>query len=116
MKAERVTTLLRQIIDAIDRVETYLRSRDHGSFMGTPLVQDAVIRQLIVIGEASGRILKQDPEFCAKHPGIPLREAYATRNFLTHGYDGINLDVVLRTVTVELPAFRKAILAMIDKV
>ena len=50
--------------------------------MSTPLVQDAVIRNFEVIGEASNNIEKYDSEFAAAHPELPLVYADQMRNDL----------------------------------
>ena len=55
---------------------------DEQAFMNTQLVQDAVIRNFEVIGEASNNIEKLYPEFAAAHPELPLAFAYQMRNVL----------------------------------
>ncbi|WP_231363474.1 DUF86 domain-containing protein [Thioalkalivibrio sulfidiphilus] len=65
--------------------------------------QDAVIRNLEIIGEAAGNIQKHFPEFSTKHPDFPLKAAYGTRNVLTHGYFKVDLSVVWKTAERDLP-------------
>jgi len=67
------------------------------------LVQDAVIRNLEVIGEASHRIATRFPEFAAQHPELPLSSAYQMRNAVAHGYFEIDLAIVWATVVIDLP-------------
>ena len=50
----------------------YTKDMDEQAFMNTQLVQDAVIRNFEVIGEASNNIEKLYPEFAAAHPELPL--------------------------------------------
>jgi hypothetical protein len=50
------------------------------------LVQDAVIRNLEILGEASNNIQKHFPAFAAQHPELPLAFAYQMRNAVAHGY------------------------------
>ena len=76
---------------------------DEQAFMNTQLVQDAVIRNFEVIGEASNNIEKLYPEFAAAHPELPLAFAYQMRNALAHGYFKIDLHIVWKTIQTDLP-------------
>ena len=76
---------------------------DEQAFMNTQLVQDAVIRNFEVIGEASHNIEKLYPEFAAAHPELPLAFAYQMRNALAHGYFKIDLAIVWKTIQTDLP-------------
>ncbi len=67
MKGDRL--YLTHILDAIEKIETYI-SVGHDVFVSTSHWQDAVIRQLEIIGEASKRLSKQ---LCSQHPEVPWR-------------------------------------------
>lgn len=69
----------------------------------TPLIQDAVIRNVEVIGEAANNIQRVHPAFADQHPEIPWQLMYAMRNRLSHGYDAIDLDLVWRAISDNLP-------------
>jgi len=71
--------------------------------------QDAVIRRLEIIGEAAGRIMKSDRRFAETLPELPLREACEMRNFISHGYDAVDLGIVWDTITNDIPALRRAL-------
>ncbi|WP_455930060.1 HepT-like ribonuclease domain-containing protein [Pseudomonas fluorescens] len=58
---------------------------------------------LIIIGEASTKIMDQHPDFAASHPQIPWRSMRGMRNRIAHGYFDINLDVVWDTIQEALP-------------
>lgn len=79
---------LRHILDAIARVEEYTRGVDQEAFERTPLVQDGVIRQIMVIGEAV-KLLSE--ELRDKYPSIPWRDVARMRDTLIHRYSGINV-------------------------
>ncbi|EQD52423.1 protein containing DUF86, partial [mine drainage metagenome] len=68
------------------------------------LVQDGVIRQLEIVGEAVVRISGQ---FRDKHPEWPWASMRAMRNHLVHGYANVRLDIVWETVVNDLPALVK---------
>ncbi len=77
---------LAQLLERIVRIEGFTRSGKK-SFLADPLIQDAVIRNLEVIGEASGRV---GAEYQAAHPEIPWREMAGLRNILIHDYESVN--------------------------
>jgi uncharacterized protein with HEPN domain len=76
---------------------------DEMTFLGNKLVQDAVIRNFEIIGEASNNIDKRFPEFVAAHPAIPLTSAYQTRNALAHGYFKVDFEIIWKTIHRDLP-------------
>lgn len=97
---------LEHLQQAIDRIQRYLQDVDHAGFLANDEKQDAVIRNLEIIGEAAGNIQRTFPDFAAQHPELPLKAAYGTRNALAHGYFKVDLDVVWKTVERDLPALK----------
>lgn len=85
---------LRHIQDAITRIEKYT-AQGRESFFEDTMVQDAVIRNLEVIGEA---VRSLPPELKRRHPEIPWRSITALRNVLIHEYFGVDLEMVKRHV------------------
>lgn len=67
------------------------------------LVQDAVVRNLEIIGEAAARIPNNDPAFIAAHPNMPWAAMRGMRNKMIHAYFNVDWDVVWRTVKLDLP-------------
>jgi uncharacterized protein with HEPN domain len=107
----RVADYLQHILDAIERIEGYLASGDEQSFMQSFMAQDAVIRNLEVIGEAAINVRSLDPAAAAQYPAWD--QICGMRNRLTHGYFDINLEVVWRTTQNDLPALRQHIKSML---
>ena len=70
--------------------------------MENNLVQDAVIRNFEIIGEASHNIESKFPQFAGAHPELPLAVAYQMRNAVAHGYFNVDLDIVWKTVNNDL--------------
>ena len=66
---------LEHIQQAIGRIQRYLRDIDHAGFLINEEKQDAVIRNLEIIGEAAGNIQRYFPDFTSKHPDFPLKAA-----------------------------------------
>jgi len=100
---------LRHIRDAIARVEAYTEGGRSAFFQDT-MVQDAVIRNLEVIGEA---VRNLSAEFRRKHPDTPWRSITALRNVLIHEYFGVDLEIVWRVVQRRLPILKRHVQALL---
>ncbi|MBN9473034.1 MAG: hypothetical protein ABS43_13290 [Bordetella sp. SCN 67-23] len=100
---QRLVDYLTHIVEAIERINYYTGGMDEGTFLRDQLVQDAVIRNFEIIGEASNNIEKRYPEFAAAHPELPLSFAYQMRNALAHGYFKVDFEIVWKTVQRSLP-------------
>jgi uncharacterized protein with HEPN domain len=78
------------------------------------LVQDAVIRNFEIIGEASNNIEKHYPDFAVAHPELPLSFAYQMRNAVAHGYFKVDFEIVWRTIHRDLPDLHKQVRELAD--
>jgi uncharacterized protein with HEPN domain len=96
---------LAHILECADRIERYL-GQDRETFLRDTLVQDAVIRNFEVIGEAAKRIPEQ---FRVVHAAIPWRLVAGFRDVLIHDYEGVDLERVWRIAKEDLPAVKTAI-------
>ncbi|MDP2479822.1 MAG: DUF86 domain-containing protein [Candidatus Palauibacterales bacterium] len=92
------------IREAIHRVQSYIHGLTKEAFLETPLVQDAVIRQLQIIGEAAKR-LSSDYRTCTSD--IPWSDITGMREKLVHDYMGVDLEAVWETVTRDVPELRE---------
>jgi uncharacterized protein with HEPN domain len=99
------------ILESLGKIEDYTRGgRD--AFMGSPLVQDAVIRNFEVIGEA----VKQIPDSLKlEHPEVPWRRIAGLRDVLIHQYMSVDLDAVWAIVDGELPEFRQVVAGILAR-
>ena len=102
-KARRVPDYLGHILKAIERIERYTDYMDELVFLGNELVQDAVIRNIEIIGEASNNIQRVDAEFAARHEDIPWLVMYTMRNRVSHGYDKVDMEIIWNTIQSDLP-------------
>jgi uncharacterized protein with HEPN domain len=100
---QRLPDYLNHILEAIERIEEYVSELDEMAFLGNKLVQDAVVRNFEVIGEASNNIEKRFPEFVAAHPELPLTSAYQMRNAVAHGYFQVDFEILWKTIQRDLP-------------
>jgi len=98
------TELLGDIREAIRRVEAYTRDIGYEEFLRDTKVQDAVVRNLEIIGEAVKR-LSQD--FKRKHPEIEWKKIAGLRDRIVHDYFGVNWDIVWDVVRHRLPDLKR---------
>jgi uncharacterized protein with HEPN domain len=112
-KAWRTSDYLNHMLDSIARIATYTDGLDRGAFEADLRTQDAVIRNLGVLGEAARNILRNDPAFVAAHPEVPWAQAYRMRNALSHGYADIDLETVWFAVRSDLPPPRDQLTALL---
>jgi uncharacterized protein with HEPN domain len=83
--------------------------------MTDTLLQDGVLRNLGIIGEAAHRLLADSPDYAANHPEIPLAKIYGTRNRITHAYEEVDLEIVWNLVLFDVPALHPKIVAALDE-
>lgn len=89
------------IVAAIDAILQYTDGMDRAAFVADRRTLDAVVRNLIIIGEAAGHV----PEpVVAANPQIPWARMRGMRDLAVHEYFGVDSDVLWDTVTVNLPA------------
>ena len=89
------------MITCAEKVLSYCAGLDQQAFVDNPLVYDATLRNLEIIGEAATHV---PPEARQANPQIPWRMLVATRNRLIHGYLGIDDDTLWSIVRDEVPA------------
>lgn len=92
------------ILDAIEKVFDYAAGQTYEDFLGDSKTQDAVARNIEIIGEASRSVSKS---FKAAHPQVPWRDMIDMRNTLIHVYFGILPDIVWDVIHKELPELKR---------
>lgn len=92
---------LRHILDAIKQIEEYVTGMDQGTFMNSRLVQDAVIRQFEIIGEATKNL---SPDIKKRFPDVPWKDMAGMRDKLIHQYFGVDIAAVWATIAQDLPS------------
>lgn len=93
---------LQHIRDAIGRIESYIGGGKE-AFFRESIVQDAVIRNLEVIGEA---VKNLSAEMRSRHPEIPWAGIAGMRDVLIHVYFGVRLETVWNAVEHRLPELK----------
>ncbi len=102
---------LAHILDAINQIEIYTADLSYSQFLRTRLVQDGVIRQLEIIGEASRNL---SDEFRTQHSDLPWQQIISLRNRLIHAYFDVNLGIVWDIIQNDIPSLKGKISELIE--
>lgn len=97
---------LEHILEAIGKIDRYTAGLDFQKFDKNELVQDGVVRELEIIGEAAKHISEK---FRTYHPAILWTDISGMRNKLIHEYFGVDAEIVWKTVTEDLPKLKSAL-------
>lgn len=107
---ERAEDYLAHIAEASTRANSYVQPLpDIYAFEQNQQIQDAVVRNIQIIGEAATQINRMAPEFVAQHPELPWAEMRRMRNIVVHTYFAVNLQILWQTVTEDLPKLKQQI-------
>lgn len=98
------------IRDSINKIIDYTSNINFEDFENETIIQDALIRQFEIIGEASSKLTK---DFRDKHNNIPWNRIIGMRNKLIHDYFGVEIKKLWDTVQEDIPIFKKDILKII---
>ncbi|HDD59763.1 MAG TPA: DUF86 domain-containing protein [Euryarchaeota archaeon] len=111
MKKDNVV-FLKHILDAINLIEDYLKDKEFQEFRNNHMLQDAVIREIEIIGEAAKKL---SVDFKNKYSDIPWRQIAGMRDKLIHGYFGVDLDAVWDTATIDVPSLKERLEEILKK-
>jgi uncharacterized protein with HEPN domain len=94
MSANRLPDYLDHMQQAATDACGFVEGLSKASFLADKRTQQAVIMNLIIMGEAATKVMDRYAEFAERHPEIPWRNIRGMRNRIAHGYFDINLDLV----------------------
>lgn len=103
---------LEDIINIIDEIDSFFENgeRRFDTYMSNTCLRRAIQMNISIIGEATNRILKLNPEIEIS----AARKIISTRNYLIHGYDSLNHDIIWGIVVRHLPLLKQEVLKLLD--
>jgi len=108
----RDSVYLLDIFKAAKLALSYLEGKTKEAFFKDIQCQDAVIRRLEIIGEASGRV---SVDTTTKFPNLPWKKMVSMRNLMIHEYEDVDLSIVWDTVQNDLPPLVSLLEPLIPK-
>jgi uncharacterized protein with HEPN domain len=97
---------LDDILESIVWIERYTKRMTAHKFIDAQLEQDAIVRRLIIIGEAANHL----PKSITKKLLVPWRDIIGMRNFIVHDYSKIIPEVIWKTIKNDIPSLKEAII------
>jgi uncharacterized protein with HEPN domain len=111
----RIPDYLNHILEAIHRIGKYTADVTEISFLTNSLVQDAVVRNFEIIGEAARNIARYHPNFAKIQSHIPWSDLYTMRNRISHGYFSVDFEIVWKTIERDLPPLHHQVQSLLKE-
>jgi uncharacterized protein with HEPN domain len=112
---DRTEDYLEHILKALSRIQRFTDGKSKTDFIADELLQDGVLRNLGIIGEAAHRLIAEAPNYAASHPEIPLAKIYGTRNRITHAYEEVDMEIIWNLVLYDVPDLLPKIVAALSR-
>jgi uncharacterized protein with HEPN domain len=111
----RVIDYLGHMLEAVQLASSYIEGLDEDGFLADRRTQQAVILNIVVIGEAATKLASEAPELVERNPDVPWKGMRGMRNRMAHGYFDVDLTIVWQTVQSSLPALAERLTAIRDE-
>ena len=112
MNQSAVPSLLHDLLRHAERTgDIYVKCGGRKSFENDATAQDAILWNLVVIGEISVRL---GESFHGAHPEIPWRSVIAQRNVIAHGYDVLDWSRLIAVVENDIPGLGRHVRVLLD--
>jgi uncharacterized protein with HEPN domain len=103
---------LEDVLDAVGKIRRYVAGMSYAQFRGDSKTQDAVIRNLEIIGEA---IKKVPEDVRARHPQLEWKKIAGMRDILAHEYFGVDVEIVWDVVQNKLTELETVVTSEIQR-
>ena len=103
------------MLEAIRLVRGYVEGMSREDFFADKKTQQAVVLNILILGEAATQVGSEYPEWAEQHPEVPWRSMRGMRNRLAHGYFDINLDVVWDTAQLSLAELEEKLVEVLKQ-
>ena len=94
------------ILESVSNIESFVSGKTYEEFLGDKLLQDGVVRELEIIGEAAKNISE---EFKTSSPAIPWKYMTGMRDKLIHDYFSIDVNAVWKTAQEDLKPLKSTL-------
>lgn len=111
----RAPDYFEHLLLSCDRILQYTSGITHEKFMTDSMVQDAVLRNIEILGEATRNLFDCLPNLLSIYPDIPWMDIYGMRNRIAHGHFFINLELVWTVAVVNIPELRGQMLKVLEE-
>ena len=109
MSENKLPVYITQMLDAATTACSYVEGFDKDDFLADQRTQQAVMLNVLIIGEVATKVAQNYPEFAAANPHVPWSSMRNMRNRIAHGYFDIDFEVVWETVSLSLPPLIEAL-------
>jgi len=103
---------LKDIVEAIERIENYTKELDYEKFLQDTKTQDAVVRNIEIIGEAVKNLSKDLRE---RHKEVDWKDIAGIRDKIIHFYFGIKWEIVWDVIANEISLLKQKILKILNE-
>ena len=102
------------MIAAAEAIARYV-ARGRGAFDADSAVREAIVYQIVVIGEAAKAVIAADPSLAAEVPDVEWSLLARMRDKVTHQYWAVDREVVWSTAERDVPSIRRALSRILEK-
>lgn len=103
---------LRDIVEAAEAIQRFIRDRAQEEFIGDDLLSSAVLHKLTLIGEAAHRL---SPELLSRYPEADWKAIVGLRNIVVHAYFSVDWSIVWTTATQDVPLLKATVQEILAK-
>jgi uncharacterized protein with HEPN domain len=111
----RLVDYLDHMLEAAQLAQQHITGVKREDFLGDKMRQQAVMMNLVIIGEAATKIREGFPDFIQANPSpaLPWHQMIGMRNRMAHGYFDVDFEIVWDTVTKHLPVLEQFLVTQV---